>query len=74
MRNVQPVGQQIAELQMQLYELLFIEMHYELLDEVLGKNSLQNAMIKLDRAISDLLHLENHGSHAILTHICLSGL
>ena len=50
MRNVQPAGQQIAELQIQLHELLLIEKRYHLLNEVISENSLQNAMIKLEKA------------------------
>jgi hypothetical protein len=75
MRNVQvAAGQQITELQVQLHEILLVELRYKLLKEVLEEASLNNAMIKLEKAIPDLLHLENRGSEAIITHLFLWGL
>jgi hypothetical protein len=73
-RNVQAMGQQIAQLQVQLHEILLVELCYKLLFEVLNEASLDNAMIKLEKAIPDLLHLENRGSKAIITHLLLHAL
>jgi hypothetical protein len=74
LQNIEPVGRQIAELQVQLHELLLMEKRYELLHEVVEEASLDRAMIKLEKAIPDLLHLENRGGEAVITHLFINGL
>jgi hypothetical protein len=44
-----------------------IEMRYKVLKEVLEKASIEEAMIKLEKALPCLLQLENHISDHILT-------
>ena len=39
LRNIEPVGRQIVELQVQLHELLLMEKRYELLHEVVEEAS-----------------------------------
>jgi hypothetical protein len=63
-----------VELQVQLHELLLMEKRYELLREVVEEASLDRAMIKLEKAIPDLLHLENRGCEAVITPIFINGL
>jgi hypothetical protein len=57
----------MEELRSQLSEYLMIEMRYKLLKEVLEKASIEEAMIKLEKALPCLLHLENRISDHILT-------
>ena len=73
-RNIIPAGRQIAELQLQLHEILLMEKRYELVDSVLKENNLDSAMIKLEKAIPCFLHLENRGSECIITHAFLHAL
>ncbi len=74
LRHIEPVGRQIAELQIQLHELLFVEKHFELLQDVLTEANLEKAMIKLEKATPCLLHLEYHGSECIITISFILGL
>jgi hypothetical protein len=44
------------------------EQAFKLANEVLGSNNLEQAMVKLDKTIPCLLHLENRSSEALIAH------
>ncbi len=67
-------GENSAKMRVQLYEILLVEKSYELVNEVLNGNSLSNVMIKLEKALPCLLHLENRSSEAIISNLLLHGL
>jgi hypothetical protein len=59
---------------LQLKELLVLEDRYKVLKSVTEEQNLDRAMIKLEKAIPCLLHLENRISEAMLTHLLHKGL
>jgi hypothetical protein len=61
------------ELKVHLYEILMVEQSYKLLSDVLCAKSLDEAMIRLEQALPDLLHLENRSSEAIIGHLLRRG-
>ncbi len=61
------------ELKVHLYEILMVEQRYKLLSDVLSVKSLDDAMMKLEQALPDLLHLENRSSEAIIAHLLRRG-
>jgi hypothetical protein len=73
MRNIVPDSTISAELRIQLTEILLIENTYSVLCKVLAANSLEEAMIKLEKAIPCLLHLENRCSEAIISRLVHRG-
>jgi hypothetical protein len=73
MRNIVPDGTQAAELRIQLSEILLTENSYNILCKVLAANSLDEAMVKLEKAIPCLLHLENRSSEAIISRLVHRG-
>jgi hypothetical protein len=73
MRNIVPDGTRSAELRIQLSEILLTENSYNILCKVLAANSLEEAMVKLEKAIPCLLHLENRSSEAIISRLVHRG-
>jgi len=73
MRNIVPDGTQAAQLRIQLSEILLTENSYNILCKVLAANSLDEAMVKLEKAIPCLLHLENRSSEAIISRLVHRG-
>jgi hypothetical protein len=74
MRSIDPVGLSYEELRLQLQELLITEAAFALADEVVKSNNLDNAMVKLEKTIPCLLHLEKCTSEAIVGHLFHRGL
>jgi hypothetical protein len=74
MRSIDPVGLSYEELRLQLQELLITEAAFALADEVVKSNNLDNAMVKLEKTIPCLLHLEKCTSEAIVGHLFRRGL
>jgi len=64
---------QAAELRIQLSEILLTENGYNILSKVLAATSLEEAMVKLEKAIPCLLHLENRSSEAIISRLVHRG-
>jgi hypothetical protein len=62
-------GTRSAELKIQLSEILLTENAYHILSKLLAATSLEEAMVKLEKAIPCLLHLENRSSDAIISHL-----
>jgi hypothetical protein len=62
-----------AELKLHLYEILIIEERLKLLTNILSAKSLDDAMIRLEQALPDLLHLESRSSEAIISHLLRMG-
>jgi hypothetical protein len=56
-----------------LNELLMIEQRFLLLKEILESNSLEEAMIRFEKAVPCLLHLENRSSECIIYQLLLKG-
>ncbi len=73
-RGIPPCSRQTANMRLQLYEILLVEHRYSTLKEVLSESSLEDAMVKLEKTIPCLLHLENRTSEAIITQILLKAL
>ena len=73
MRNIVPDGTRSPELKIQLMEILLIENTYSILCKVLASKSLEEAMVKLEKAIPCLLHLENRSSEAIINRLIHRG-
>jgi hypothetical protein len=73
LRNIVPDGVRSAELRIQLSEILLTENTYHILSKVLAATSLEEAMIKLEKAIPCLLHLENRSSEAIINRLIHRG-
>jgi hypothetical protein len=74
MRNiVVPDGTRSPELVLQLMEILLLENTYSIMCKVLAAKSLEEAMIKLEKAIPCLLHLENRSSEAIINRLVHKG-
>lgn len=61
-------------MRLQLKELLITEYCYKVLRSVTEEQNLDRAMIKLEKAIPCLLHLENRISEAMLMHLLRKGL
>jgi hypothetical protein len=61
-------------MRLQLKELLITEYHYKVLKSVTEEQNLDGAMIKLEKAIPCLLHLENRISEAMLMYLLPKGL
>ena len=61
---VVPDGTRSPERIIQLTEILLTENTYTIMCKVLTAKSLEEAMIKLEKAIPCLLHLENRSSEA----------
>jgi hypothetical protein len=59
---------------LQLHEVLLSERAFELANEVLGSNNLEQAMVKLDKTIPCLLHLDNCSSEALIAHLFHRGI
>ena len=74
LRNQEIPSQQPASMHLQLKELLVLEDRYKVLKSVTEEQNLDRAMIKLEKAIPCLLHLENRISEAMLTHLLHKGL
>ncbi len=68
LRN-KPILEQVEANRIELKELLLIEQQFLLLSNVLSETSLEVAMIKLEKAIPCLLHLENRISDAMITFL-----
>ncbi len=68
MRN-KPLHQQMEANRVELKELLMIEQRFLLIKSVLSETSLEAAMIKLEKAIPCLLHLENRISDIMITFL-----
>jgi uncharacterized protein CbrC (UPF0167 family) len=64
----------VAELKLQLHEVLMIEKKYELLTHILAASNLDEAMIRLEQALPCLLHLENRTSETLIEHLLRRGL
>ena len=74
MRNiVVPDGTRSPELIILLTEILLTENTYTIMCKVLAAKSLEEAMIKLEKAIPCLLHLENRSSEAIINRLIHKG-
>jgi len=74
MRNiVVPDGTRSPELKLQLMEILLLENTYSIMCKVLAAKSLDEAMVKLEKAIPCLLHLENRSSEAIISRLVHKG-
>lgn len=73
LRN-KPILQQVEANRIELKELLLIEQRFLLLSNVLSETSLEAAMIKLEKAIPCLLHLENRISDAMITFLFRRGI
>ena len=74
MRNIiVPEESQSAELRLLLSECLLTENTYKILCKVLAANSLDEAMVRLEKAIPCLLHLENRSSEAIISRLVHRG-
>ena len=75
MRNiVVPDGTRSPELIIiQLTEILLTKNTYTIMCKVLAAKSLEEAMIKLEKVIPCLLHLENRSSEAIINRLIHKG-
>jgi hypothetical protein len=73
LRN-KPLHQQMEANRVELKELLMIEQCFLLIKSVLSETSLEAAMIKLEKAIPCLLHLENRISDIMITFLLRRGM
>jgi hypothetical protein len=74
MRNiVVPEESRAADLRILLTEHLLTENTFNILSKVLAANSLDEAMVRLDKAIPCLLHLENRSSETIISRLVHRG-
>jgi hypothetical protein len=73
LRN-KPIHQQVEANRIELKELLLTEQQFLLLSNVLSETSLEGAMIKLEKAIPCLLHLENRISDTMITFLFRGGI
>jgi len=64
----------IAELKLQLHEVLVVEKKHEMLSHILSASNLDEAMIRLEQALPCLLHLENRTSETLIEHLLQRGL
>ena len=69
-----PVYHHMEANRIELKELLLVEHRYKFLLEILQETSLEAAMIKLQKAIPCLLHMENRISDAMVTHLLRRGI
>jgi hypothetical protein len=74
LRGMTVLSEQPADLRLQLKELLITEERYKIIKPITEEANLERAMIKLEKAIPCLLHLENRSSEALLTHLLHRGL
>lgn len=63
-----------AEIKIYLHEILLVEKSFELLDSIINAKNYDEAMIRLEQALPDLLHLENRTSEAIIEHLLRQGI
>jgi hypothetical protein len=73
LRN-RPVLPNIEANRIELKEYLMLEQRYKLLVDVTSEASLNDAMVKLHKAIPCLLHLENRISDAMITFLLRRGI
>ena len=69
-----PVLPNIEANRVELKEYLILEQRYKLLVEVTSESNLEDAMVKLEKAIPCLLHLENRISDAMITFLLRRGI
>jgi hypothetical protein len=73
MRNIQPESTRSPELRLQLHEILLVENSFNMLSKILAANSLEEAMVRLEKALPCLLHLENRTSEALIGRLVHRG-
>jgi hypothetical protein len=73
LRNM-AVSQHTEANRIDLKELLLVEQRFQLMADVLNESSIEQAMIKLEKAVPCLLHLENRISDAMIAHLFRKGL
>ncbi len=64
----------MAEIKINLHELLLVEKRYHLILSILDCSNLDEAMIRLEQALPCLLHLENRPSETIIEWVLRFGL
>jgi hypothetical protein len=69
-----PIFQHLEANRIELKELLILEHRYKFLLAVLQETSLESAMIKLQKAIPCILHMENRISDTMITHLLRHGI
>ena len=68
------IQQQMEANRIELMELLLLEQRFLLLKSILSESTLEGAMIKLEKAIPCLLHLENRISDTMITFLLRRGI